>query len=262
MENYKNSNDVDCVRDYAGELPAQTTCDGFRAIKWCRLKEWFDIWHIGDTLSRLYTRTRARLGVFTIHLMRFAPPLLLLLGGFILLSAFSGRIDVVSEDVSIPPYTFMEWALNLSRGATINVAITPEVEINDSKILVLFIMDEKDFSNYVSENLTVIHLSPGQRIFVDAYWSERLHYRVPHRSRWHVIVDNKHFVHYKEKEKGILIEIYITTPYRYLMNPGVALLSFGLASLIWKHRAIFPRIKKESGTNSEGKRTIGFLNNR
>ena len=102
---------------------------------------------------------------------RFIPPFLLLIGGFLVLSALGGRIDVLSEDVVVPPYGFMEWSLNLSRGAKINVVTNTEIDINDTCriILVVFIMDEQDFSNYVSENLSLIHLSPSQRIRVEAY---------------------------------------------------------------------------------------------
>ena len=170
---------------------------------------------------------------------RFIPPFLLLIGGFLVLSAFGGRIDVLSEDVVVPPYGFMEWSLNLSRGAKINVVTNTEIDINDTCriILVVFIMDEQDFSNYVSENLSLIHLSPSQRIRVEAYGTSWWYpYRVPHRGRWHVVLDNKHVVSDRDKEKPVHINVYVTTPYRYLQSPGVALLSIGLASMIWQNR--------------------------
>ena len=184
---------------------------------------------------------------------RHFPFFLLFLGGFLIFFSDVGRVEVLEENVVVPPNDFMEWNLNLGMGATINVVVDVDMEVNESSkaLIELYIMDKKDFSNYAIENFGSIHLHPRQRTFVEADWIETLHYRVPYISNWHVILNNKIRVSYRDQAKDVHIKIYITTPYGYLIYPGLLLFSFGLAILIWQNRSIFLRLRKNRKSNLE-----------
>lgn len=137
-------------------------------------------------------------------------------------------------EVVVPPHGFLEWDINVPRGAIIDVVVNTYIDKNDSlkKVLVVLIFDEEAYSLYIQGIDLLIRKPHGNRMFVEAWGTSPSQFRVPHTDRWYIILDNQYWVSDKNVEKPVSINVSVLMPYIYLLYPGLLFLFLGLAILI------------------------------
>ena len=167
-------------------------------------------------------------------LMSFHPKLLFVGLILVLLSFGSDRREIIDEDVVVPPSDYVEWSQSLPRGARIDLQADTEIEANDSLKVVLaaYLLEEEGFSQYASQGGSLSDLGPGQRIWIYAWGPSWGSYKVPHRSTWHIVLDNVRIVEDRDLEKPVHVSASLITGYGILLVPGMLLMVLGLTPLM------------------------------
>jgi len=145
-----------------------------------------------------------------------------------MLFAGVGSTILVDEQVSIPPNDYVQYAIQVYPGQSIEAAATvhmPDQQEYEKNMLEILIMDDENYGYFESENYTLIN--ERKRMLVGSNYWEYL--RVD--TRWvgtvHVVLNNKVRVSDRDMVKDVTVRITRYKPLGYIGAPSLVVLIYG-----------------------------------
>ena len=145
-----------------------------------------------------------------------------------MLFAGVGSTILVDEQVSIPPNDYVQYAIQVYPGQSIQTAATvqvpglPEYERNMLEIL---IMDDENYRYFESENYNLIN--ERYRVLVGSNYWEYLKVDARWFGTVHVVLNNKIRVSDRDMAKDVTVRITRYKPLGYIGAPSLVVLIYG-----------------------------------
>jgi len=156
------------------------------------------------------------------------PLFFLFFGSVIFLASHFGEIQILSQNAIVPPNSYLAWDITPSVGVTLHISVTLlEDNLTSENELEVYIIDDTDFSSYVTNDFHDLSIPPRQREFIGKGSPGIITFRIPFRSEWHIVLNNKVRVTNRDVSKLVNVHAHMSQPYSFLRTPGMVLVLIG-----------------------------------